>query len=199
MFSFNNWKKFRDKIKLSNNKIVKFDLQYHQCNFRIIYSLAQNVFIIALQGTQKGFILNLEYYQTHHNIKNELYKTLANCKDTVYDPNKRYNPFDFLIELDKFIGSENINFSKPNSTDYQTINTCAIPDEEKIFFQRWIPHNTGHVTNKNLSKIEKLLGYNIKKFCEENNISIGFRSTPTERSLEMIQDFKSDYKQFNNN
>jgi len=199
MFKFNNWKKFRNKIEYTGNKIVKFDLKYYTCNFRIMYSIAQNVFIIALQGTQKGFLLNLEYFKTNHRIKNNLYKTLANCKDTVYDPTKKYSPFDFLIELDKYIGSDAINFSKPTKSDYQNINTYAIPDEEKIFFQRWIPHNTGHVTNKNLSKIEKLLGYNIKEFCKENNISVGFRSTPNERSLEMIQDFKNDYKKYNDN
>lgn len=199
MFAFNNWKKFRDKIKLSENKIVKFDLKYYQCNFRIIYALAQNVFIIALQGTQKGFILNLEYYETNHRITNELYVTLANCKDVVYDSSRKYNPFDFLIELDKYIGSEEINFSISTKNDYQTTNSYAIPDEEKIFFQRWIPHKIKHVKNENLEKIEKLLGYNIKEFCRKNNISVGFRTTPTERSLEMIKDFKNDYKEYNDN
>lgn len=196
MFEFRNWKKFREKIINDGFDIVKFDFTYHTCDMRIIYALAQNVFIIAIRGTQNGFMISLNGYKTSHTVDNNLYRELARCKNMPFDPDRPYNPFDFLIELNKFIGSSQIQFVVPTKSDYQGTATNAIPDEQKIFFQRWIPHTTDgkNVTKENIAKIEKLLGYNISKFCEKNNVSIGFTNVPTDRSIDVLKDFESDYE-----
>lgn len=196
MFEFSNWKRFRNQIENNGLKIVKFDFKYHTCDMRIIYALSQNVFIIAIRGTQKGFMISLNRYKTSHTIENSLYKELAKCKDIPFDPKRPYNPFDFLIELNKFLGNTNIGFVVPTKSDYQGTAIVAIPDEQRIFFQRWIPHITDgkNVREKNIKKIEKLLGYNISKFCENNNISIGFTSVPTNRSIEVLEDYELDYQ-----
>lgn len=195
-FKFGNWKKFRTNIQSNGQEIVKFDFKYHTCDFRIIYALAQNVFIIAKQGTQQGFILNLKAYESLTTVDRPLYKVLAKCKDSVYGPDKKYHPFDFLVELNKFIGT-NITFTVPSKLDFGETSSSAIPDEKKIFFQRWIPHTThGNVTNENLNKIDKLLGYNIMIFCKKQNISVGFRTTPSERSIEVVKDFEKDYSKY---
>lgn len=195
-FKFGNWKKFRESIKQQDLSIVTFDFKYYTCEFRIIYALAQNIFIIALKGTQKGFVLNLKGYEILSTVNNDLYKELVKCKNIPFDKNKPYSPWDFFVELNNHIG-KNLTFEKTSKVDYASASSNAIPDEKKRFFQRWIPHisDDRNVTDKNLAKIEKLLGYNIRMFCEKNNTSIGFQEKPSERSINVLTDFEKDYKE----
>jgi len=92
-FKFGNWKKFRTSIQNNGEEIVKFDFKYFTCNFRIIYALAQNVFIIAKQGTQQGFILNLKGYESLTTLDKPLYKVLAKCEDSKYNSDRECNKF----------------------------------------------------------------------------------------------------------
>lgn len=195
-FKFKNWKKFRDLMTSQSLELVKFDFKYHSCEFRMIYGMAQNVFIIGVEGTQKGFILNLNGYEVLNKLEKPLYKELASCKGEAFDPKKPYNPLDFLLEFDKYLGTS-IPFVIPTKSTFGSTSSRAIPDELKIFFMKWMPHPIkGKVSQDNLKKIEKLLGYNIRRFCETNNISVGFQQTPSDRSLDVAKDFKADYKKY---
>lgn len=198
-FKFRNWKKFRDLMKSQGLELVKFDFKYHSCEFRMIYGISQNVFIIGVEGTQKGFVLNLNGYEVLNKLDRPLYRELASCKGEAFDPERPYNPWDFLLEFDKYLGT-NIIFRAPTKSNFESTSSKAIPDELKIFFMKWMPHPTkGNVSQKNLEKAEKLLGYNIRKFCETNNISVGFQSTPSDRSLDVAKNFKADYKKNSTN
>lgn len=195
-FKFRNWKKFRDLMKSQALELVKFDFNYYNCEFRMIYGIAQNVFIIGIEGTQKGFVLNLNGYETKIMQDRIFYNELVTCKGEAFDPTKPYSPLDFLIEFDKYLGTD-ITFKTPTKSSFAKTSAKAIPDELKIFFMKWMPHTTkGNVSKKNLEKIEKLLGYNIKQFCETNNISVGFQSTPSDRSLDVAKNFRADYKRY---
>lgn len=198
-FKFRNWKKFRDLMKSQGLELVKFDFKYYSCEFRMIYGIAQNIFIIGVEGTQKGFILNLNGYEVLNKLDKPLYRELAICKGEVFDAEKPYNPWDFLLEFDKYLGT-NIIFTIPTKSTFGSTSSKAIPDELKIFFMKWMPHPTkGNVSQDNLKKIEKLLGYNIRKFCETNNISVGFQPIPSNRSLDVAKNFLADYKKYSVN
>lgn len=190
-FQFKNWKAFRDQLKSQDIKIATFDFVYEKCEFKIIYPMEQNAFYIAKRGTQTVFVLFLDWYKITDKINKDAYDQLKICKDLPFDLKKPYNPFDFLLALDNHL-KENVKFRKTTKTEYFTTTKKAIPDEEKIYFQRWIPHlnDNKNVTEKNLEKVKKILGFHYATFCKENNVSVGFTNIPNDLSFEVIEDPK---------
>lgn len=190
-FSFTNWKKFRDQMQTEGIRVAKFEFEYYQCRFGIVYSIEQNLFWVGKRGTQVAFPVYLDWYKASVIIDKEPYKQLAACKEEAFDQTKPYSPFDFLEKLDDHIGS-NPKLQKATSGDLHSVARQAIPDEEKIYFQRFMPHVAGtkHVTEVNLAKVRKILGNTIADFCKQNNVSVAFTNNPTEKSFEMIEDPK---------
>ncbi len=190
-FSFKNWKSFRAYMKQEGVSVAKFEFVYYQCHFGIVYSPEQNVFWVAKRGTQIAFPIYLDWYKASVILDKEPYRELAACKDETYDPNKPYSPFDFLKRLDEHLGTHP-RLQQATHQELYSMTRYAILDEEKIYFQRFIPHvpGTRHVTGANLAKVRKILGTTIAEFCKQNNVSVAFTSEPTERSFDMIADPK---------
>lgn len=190
-FSFKNWKTFREQMNREGIPVAKFEFEYYQCRFGIVYSKEQNVFWVAKRGAQAAFPIYLDWFRASVILDKEPYRQLAICKDEAFDPEKPYSPFDFLKKLDEYIGA-NPTLQKAQASDFHPIARQAIPDEEKIYFQRFMPHVAGtrHVTGANIAKVRKILGNSIAEFCKENNVSIAFTNQPTEKSFAMIENPK---------
>jgi len=188
-FSFKNWKSFREYMKHEGITVARFDFDHYQCRFEIIYSPSQNLFWVAKRGSQIAFPIYLDWYKAAVILEKEPYRALASCKEEAFDPNRPYSPFDFLKKLDDHLGTKpRLQQATPQAFYHTTRN--AIPDEEKVYFQRFIPHKPGtrHVRGANIAKTRKILGDAIADFCKEHNVSVGFTSQPTERSYEIIVD-----------
>lgn len=190
-FSFKNWKIFREQMDREEITVAKFDFEYYQCHFSMVYSKNQNVFWVGKRGTQVAFSIYLDWYHASVILDKEPYRQLAACKDEAFDPDKSYSPFDFLKKLDDYLGTAPA-IQKAQSRDFHSIARQAIPDEEKLFFQRFMPHAPGtkHVTGANIAKVRKILGNTIAEFCKQNNVSVAFTNTPTEKSFAMIDNPK---------
>lgn len=190
-FSFKNWKVFRTQMQQEGITVAKFEFEYYQCRFGMVYSAGQNVFWVAKRGTQSAFAIYLDWYHASVILDKEPYRQLAVCKGEAFDPTKPYNPFDFLKKLDDYIGTAPA-LQRATAADFHPVARNAIPDEEKIYFQRFMPHTPGtkHVTGANIAKVRKILGNTIAEFCKENNVSVAFTDQPTERSFAMIENPK---------
>lgn len=190
-FAFKNWKTFRTQMQREGITVAKFEFVYYQCQFGMIYSLEQNVFWVAKRGTQSAFPIYLDWYHASVILDNEPYRQLAVCKDEVFDLTKPYNPFDFLKKLDEHIGTHP-TLQRATATDFYSVARNAISDEDKIYFQRFMPHAPGtrHVTGANIAKVRKILGNTIAEFCKENNVSVAFTDQPSEKSFAMIENPK---------
>ena len=190
-FSFKNWKKFREQMHNERITVAKFEFAYYQCRFDMVYSKEQNVFWVGKCGTQVAFPVYLDWYKASVILDKEPYRELAACKEEAFDPTKPYSPFDFLKKLDEYIGT-GPRLQKATSGDLHSVTRHAIPDEEKIYFQRFMPHIAGtrHVTGANITKVRKILGNTIAEFCKDNNVSVAFTNQPTEKSFAMIENPK---------
>ncbi len=156
-------------------------------------------FFVGKKGTQISFPIHLDWYKASIVLDKEPYRELVSCKDEAYDSNRPYSPIDFLKLLDSNLGTNPI-LKRATAQEVYSSTKNAIPDEEKIYFQRFMPHTSGerHVTGVNISKVRKILGRHIADFCQQNNVSVAFTSLPTEKSFDMVKNPRRVLNEQNN-
>ncbi|MDC5459202.1 DUF6037 family protein [Acinetobacter baumannii] len=163
-------------MKAQNIQRYKFQFQRNNVVFDVIFFTDGDPYSLLFGAcghnfsfeipVEKGFLINV------NQLPKEVYNKLTKVLGLKYDPNNKFRPIFFFEDFNKAIPSSAHprNVPKPHEV---AIYRKDVEEAHKIYFWYWLDHTTDgkHVTEKNLEKTKKLLGYETYLVCRSKNIS----------------------------
>lgn len=182
---FTNIYKFEHRMQLQGIGVAFFTIQYHNCGIECAYSIAQKKFLFAFVDHNIGFTcsLNGAYANGYINHK-EAVEQLMRCR-----VHNKYDPIHFYEYLNNQLPG--VGMRQLTLEQHRDIASKAVSNfEDRIFFNHWRNANISH---KQKDKAIELMGYEVVKFCEKNQLTPVFYPYPTERTLEAFENFRNDF------
>lgn len=165
-----------ESMKAQNIKRYKFQFQRNDVVFDVIFFTDENPYslLFGARGHNFSFKIPVEkgFFINENQLPNEVYNKLIKVLGLKYDPNNKFRPLFFFEDFNKSIpySAHPRNVPQPHEV---AIYRRDVEEAHKIYFCGWRDNtlNDKHVTEKNLEKTKKLLGYETYLVCRSKNIS----------------------------
>lgn len=169
-------------MRSKNIDRYKFDFKYAEVEFDIIFFIDEKPFILMFGVKKSNFYFEIEIkngYTIIPYFEKKVYDTLIKLFKFEDRGNDVFKPIYFFETLNERIPKFAIkkNIAKPSEIARYRRD---VEESDKIYFWGWIDHEKnrsenhdykGNVSDKNLEKTRKLLGYKAYLRCKEKNIS----------------------------
>lgn len=185
---FTNIPVLEDKMEERGVLIAFFTIEYGDCTVECVYSKAMRKFLFAIVNKNVGFTCSLDgLYASAFINHREAVISLAECRNGGWDPKHFYEVLNNNLP--------NVNISEATPTKFGAVTSVAISDfEDRIYFNHW---RKGQISVKQTDKTIELLGYEVLKFCKETGVTPVYFPYPTDRTISVVKNFKSDYNENN--
>lgn len=183
---FSNIQAFEQRMGQQEVLIAFFTVQYHNCALEVAYSKTQKKFLFAFVDHNLGFTCSLNGSYANGFINHyEAVAQLAACRNhDSFDPIHFYEFLNLQLPI--------VNFGELTTIEYARVVGRAVSNfEDRIYFNHW---RKAPISEKQEKKAHELMGYEVVKFCKENDLTPVFYPYPTERTLKTFGDFNKDFK-----
>ncbi|WDZ51786.1 DUF6037 family protein [Acinetobacter vivianii] len=166
-----------ESMKAQKIKRYKFKFQRSKAIFDVIFFTDTTPDYLLLFGARgvnfsftipvkKGFLIEVA------DLAPEVYKKLVRVLGIEYDPNNKFRPIYFFEDFNKSIPSSAHPRNIPEPHEI-AVYTNDVEEADKIYFYGWKDNTIDgkQVTEENLEKTKKLLGYETYLVCRSRNIS----------------------------
>lgn len=185
---FTNIDVFERRMVRAAISVAFFSIKYHSCVLECVYSMSQRKFLFAFVDYNVGFTLSLKggYASAYINHQDAV-EQLMNCRGHHrYDP---VNFYDFLNAQLPFV-----EFAQISNIQYVRVVCRAVSEfENRIYFNHW---RRANISERQLNKTTELMGNEVVDFCIQNTLTPVFHTQPTDRTLAVLEDFKSDHERY---
>jgi len=160
----------------------KFDFHYAEVEFDVIFFIDEKPFVLMFGVKKSNFYFEIEMkngYTIIPYFENNVYDTLMKLFKFKSGGGDIFKPIYFFEALNKHFPKSANTKSIPKPSDIGRYRR-EVEEADKIYFWGWIDHEKnrkenqnykGNVSDTNLEKTRKLLGYKAYLRCKKKNIS----------------------------
>lgn len=188
---FTNIPVLENRMDNEGVSVAFFSIIYANCTVECVYSKDLRKFLFAIVDANVGFTCSLEGLYTNAFINHrEAVQALADCRN-----HGGWDPKHFYEVLNENL--PNVNFQQVTGGQYQGVSSVAVSNfEDRIYFNHW---RTSAMSERQEKKTIELMGYEVLEFCQETGVIPIYYPYPTERTMDVMNNFRLDYQQHNVN
>lgn len=162
-------------LREANRTVTLFPYTIRQIKFTVLFSAITLPYELSLTAKGDNFFLLYHVnkkYEVDPSIKDgETYKALADLLKLNGTSDNILKPFQFLLELDKYMKQVELIHREPSPLELLQARP-DLPERDRPYFWRWHPNESkGKVSQDNLSKTRLLLGETAAQHSLRANVS----------------------------
>lgn len=162
-------------LREANRTVTIFPYNVRQVKFTVLFSALALPYELSLTARGDNFFLLYhinEQYEVDPTIKDiETYKALANLLKLNGSSDHILKPFQFLLDLDKYMKQIESVTREPSPAEILQARP-DLPERDRPYFWRWHPNERqGKVSKDNLAKTRLILGENAAQHSLRANVS----------------------------
>ncbi|MGQ9373641.1 DUF6037 family protein [Acinetobacter tandoii] len=164
-----------ESMKSQKIQRYKFEFKRNNVSFDVIFFTDSSPYILLFGARGHNFSFEIEVHKGFRiktMLDKDIFKKLQQVLGLQFDPNNKFSMNAFFEDFNKKIPAI-ANFKNVPKPHEIALYSRDVEESHKIYFMGWLDNTIrgDSVTEKNLEKTERLLGYKTYLTCKSKNLS----------------------------
>lgn len=164
-----------ESMKSQKIQRYKFEFKRNNVSFDVIFFTDSSPYILLFGARGLNFSFEIEVHKGFRiktMLDKDIFKKLQQVLSLQFNPNNKFSINAFFEDFNKQIPAI-ANFKNVPKPHEIALYSRDVEESHKIYFMGWLDNTIrgDSVTEKNLEKTERLLGYKTYLTCKSKNLS----------------------------